>query len=126
MSTEDQNKAKEQFQKDQNKFEKEYSETGLWDKISENFKTVGKDLLIKVLQLYYTSMATGTPVTTKALIFAALGYFISPVDFVPDIIPVLGYADDAGIVALVLNQISNYISEEIKKQSEEKLNQWLS
>ena len=46
---------------------------------------------------------------TKALIISALLYFISPIDVIPDAIPVVGYADDALYVAWVLHKLDEEI-----------------
>ncbi|MFZ5786784.1 MAG: YkvA family protein [Acidobacteriota bacterium] len=45
----------------------------------------------------------------KAWIIFALGYFISPIDVVPDVVPVLGYVDDAVVVAWVVHQLSDQV-----------------
>ena len=44
-----------------------------------------------------------TPVGLKALLVAALAYVVSPVDLVPDAIPILGQADDLTVLLLVLD-----------------------
>lgn len=47
-------------------------------------------------------------------IFAALAaviYFVSPVDFIPDVIPVIGHLDDAAVVGLVLHMIKTDLDE---------------
>lgn len=49
------------------------------------------------------------PWQSKALIIFALGYFVSPVDAVPDAIPVLGYVDDLLVVAWVLHQLQGEV-----------------
>ncbi len=45
----------------------------------------------------------------KAWIIFALGYFISPWDLIPDVLPGIGYVDDAMVVAWVLHQISDEV-----------------
>lgn len=44
--------------------------------------------------------------SVKAIILAGLLYFISPVDLIPDFIPLLGYIDDAFVISAVLNSIT--------------------
>ncbi|HMV38250.1 MAG TPA: YkvA family protein [Plasticicumulans sp.] len=53
-----------------------------------------------------------TPAWAKALIVAALGYFICPLDLVPDAIPVAGWADDASVIAAAAAAISGFITDE--------------
>lgn len=45
----------------------------------------------------------------KVTIISAIVYVASPVDTVPDIIPIAGFVDDASVVAFVLSQVSNAI-----------------
>ena len=53
-----------------------------------------------------------TPVWAKGIIIGALGYFISPVDAIPDIVPVVGYTDDLGALAIALAAIAAHIKDE--------------
>jgi uncharacterized membrane protein YkvA (DUF1232 family) len=46
---------------------------------------------------------------TKAWIISGLAYFISPVDLIPDVIPVVGYLDDALVVAWVLHHLHDEV-----------------
>ncbi len=45
------------------------------------------------------------PRSSRAMLWVLLGYLISPIDVVPDFLPVIGYADDAILVGLVLRHI---------------------
>jgi uncharacterized membrane protein YkvA (DUF1232 family) len=70
-----------------------------------------KNMLGKVKTLYAMmrdkdfSMAW----TSKTLVIAGLLYFISPIDLLPDYIPVLGYIDDAFVISLVMNAVATEI-----------------
>ena len=77
------------------KFEKDYSEESFFDKILKYAKVIGVNLIYKALQLYYVLQKPDVPAADKGIIIAALGYLISPLDFIPDLIPVAGYTDDA-------------------------------
>lgn len=46
---------------------------------------------------------------TKRWILVALGYFVSPIDLIPDFIPAIGHVDDAMVVAYVVHKISEEI-----------------
>ncbi len=48
---------------------------------------------------------------TKGLILAGFTYLISPVDFIPDFIPVAGLIDDLLVVSVILNKIINSADE---------------
>ncbi|WP_211605080.1 YkvA family protein [Vreelandella arcis] len=45
----------------------------------------------------------------KTTIYGALGYFISPVDAIPDLAPIVGYADDIGVLAGALAMVAAHI-----------------
>ena len=53
------------------------------------------------------------PPRTKAMLFLAAGYLVSPVDALPDFIPVLGNLDDVIVVGFVLDRLLNRVPEEV-------------
>ena len=60
----------------------------------------------------------------KATILGALGYLISPIDAIPDFIPVAGFSDDLGVLAAAIAAIGFYIDDEVKNKADEKLAEW--
>lgn len=100
---------------------KDYSEESFFEKILGYAKAIGANLIYKALQLYFVLQKPGVPATEKAIIIAALGYLISPLDFLPDIVPVVGYSDDAVAVGLAIVKASMYIDEEVNRQAKQKL-----
>ncbi len=58
---------------------------------------------------YYCAIDRKTPLKAKAVLFAALAYFIIPTDLVPDIIAGLGFTDDATVLAATLGIVSAHI-----------------
>ncbi len=68
----------------------DFSDSKLWEKLRRVFKRIGEELLFNVLLLYYVMESDDVPLRDKALIVSALGYFICPIDFIPDVIPVAG------------------------------------
>ena len=81
----------------------------------------GKEVISSALALYYTAYLAGTPIRAKLAIFSALAYFISPVDFIPDVIPMLGYSDDVGVLTAVLKELSRYVVSIARVEAEKKL-----
>jgi uncharacterized membrane protein YkvA (DUF1232 family) len=112
------------MQENQNEFEKAYSENSFWDKIKNFAKVAGQEVIGKALQLYYALQDSNTPAWAKAVIISALGYFISPIDAVPDITPLVGYADDAGVLTAALATVASYITDDIKQKAKAKLKEW--
>lgn len=105
-------------------FGKDYSDQGFWDKVIQFAKAAGKEVVDKALQLYYTLQEPATPAWAKAIIIGALGYFISPIDAIPDITPIIGYADDLGVLAMAVAAVAMYITDEIKARAAAKLVEW--
>ena len=64
------------------------------------------------------------PTMDKVKIIGAIIYVISTIDAVPDILPIIGFGDDIGVVAYVISKLGNLISEyekfELQKKREEK------
>ena len=103
------------------KYSGSYSEDGLWSKITGNVKTVGVKLLYEVLQLFYVAKNPNVPMKIRAAMVAPLGYFISPVDLIPDLAPVVGYTDDAAVIAMAIAFAHAYINDDIRNEAKEKL-----
>ena len=99
----------------------DYSEDGLWSKIKENVASIGISLIYKALQLYYVAQSPNCPMKVKAGIYGALGYLISPFDFIPDFTPIAGYTDDALALALAIAKVSVYIDEEVNRLTKQKI-----
>lgn len=53
-----------------------------------------------------------------------LGYFLSPIDAVPDLTPIIGYTDDLGVLAFGLVTIAAYVNQEVKQKSKDQLHRW--
>lgn len=105
-------------------FAKDFSDKGFWDKALNFAKTAGKEVIDKALQLYYVLQEPGTPAWAKTVIVGALGYFISPIDAIADVIPMIGYADDLGVLAAAMATVAMYITDEVKAKAAAKLAEW--
>ncbi len=101
-----------------------YSDNKFWEKVKKYAKKAGSSVIYAVLLLYFTLQKDDVPVTAKATIAAALGYFIFPLDLIPDLTPIIGYADDLGALGIALVQVAMYIDQDIKDQAKEKLKDW--
>jgi uncharacterized membrane protein YkvA (DUF1232 family) len=107
-------------------FEKEYSDQGFWDKVITHAKAVGKEVIEKALWLYYAAQAPQTPAWAKSVNYGALGYFIFPIDAIPDLTPMVGYADDLGVLAAAVATVALYITGDVKALAARKMTDWFS
>jgi len=105
-------------------FSKDYSENTFWDKVKSFATVAGKEVIEKALQLYYALQQPSTPVWAKTVIVGALGYFISPIDAIPDVVPMIGFADDLGVLAAAIATVAIYITDDVKAKAAEKLEAW--
>ncbi|MFN3212717.1 MAG: YkvA family protein [Henriciella sp.] len=60
---------------------------------------------------YYCAIDAETPMKVKMVLFAALGYFVLPVDAIPDVLTGLGFTDDATVLATALGIVGAHIRE---------------
>lgn len=101
-----------------------YSDDGFWTKVGRSAASAGKKVLEKALTLYFALQDADTPSWAKAVILTALGYFISPVDALPDIVPVTGYSDDLTVLTAALTTIAAHIKETHVAKAKEVLSRW--
>jgi uncharacterized membrane protein YkvA (DUF1232 family) len=59
---------------------------------------------------YYCALDPATPIRVRGMLLAALAYFILPMDFVPDILGGLGFADDMALITAVVGLVSSHIT----------------
>ena len=74
-------------------------------------------LLQTSISLWLLLKEPSVPLTIKSLIIFALGYFICPVDLVPDFAPFgIGFSDDLALMAAVLTSVYSYLNKEIQEK----------
>lgn len=93
------------------------------EKIAKIAKRAGAKLVYIALVLYYTLQSDKVSIKDKAIIVGALGYLVSPLDVIPDAIPIVGLGDDLAVLLYVIGKIGD-VSEEIKKKAKSKLTKW--
>lgn len=94
------------------------------EKISHIAKRAGAKLVYAALILFYTLSSDRVSLKEKALIIGALGYLISPLDAVPDAIPIAGLTDDLGVLIFVLQKVWGDVDDEVKQKAKSKLSTW--
>ena len=78
----------------------------------------------RTLWLYYAAQDPKTPVWARGVIYAAFGYFICPIDAIPDAVPVVGYSDDFGVLVLAVATVAMYITPKVKEKARAKMKDW--
>ena len=101
-----------------------FSKRDFVEKIARIAKGAGAKLVYAALILYYTLQSDKVSATNKAMIIGALGYLISPLDVVPDAIPIAGLADDLGVLVFVLKKVWTDVDPEIQVKARQRLSKW--
>jgi uncharacterized membrane protein YkvA (DUF1232 family) len=65
-----------------------------------------------LLAAHYCAFDHATPLQVKAALVGALAYFVLPFDFVPDMLPLVGFADDAAVLVTAMRMVAGHIRPE--------------
>lgn len=93
--------------------------SGFWPKVARVAARLpfAEDLLAA----YYCAFDRRTPTHVRVILLGALAYFVMPVDVVPDLLPMLGYTDDAAVLAAALKAVTDAIRPEHRDAARRKL-----
>lgn len=93
-----------------------YVKRAFWPKV----KRMGAKIpfVREAVALYYCALDPDTPLKAKGIAFAALAYFILPLDAIPDVIPMAGFTDDAAVTAAALLALGSKITKEHLRKAE--------
>ena len=95
--------------------------TGFWPKLA---KAAGKlPFAEDLLAAYYCAFDRKTPTQVRVILLGALAYFVMPIDVVPDVLPLFGFADDAALLAAALKTVSDAIRPEHRDAARRKLSE---
>jgi uncharacterized membrane protein YkvA (DUF1232 family) len=89
---------------------------GFWPKIRKVAARV--PFAADALAVWYCARDADTPRSAKALMMAALAYFVLPVDAIPDVLPVIGFTDDAAVFAAVIAMVGRYLKPRHRAEAE--------
>jgi len=98
-----------------------FSEIKLWSKLKKFARQAGVKTVYTVLLLFYAYKRKDTPGWAKKLIIGVLGYFLAPIDAIPDLTPFIGLTDDFSLLSVGLVTIAGYVNKEVREQAREKL-----
>lgn len=79
-----------------------------WDKLRRFAAKV--PFVEDAVAAYYCALDPNTPLRVRGMLLAALAYFVLPYDLIPDMLPVLGFADDAALLATVIGLVATHIT----------------
>jgi len=91
----------------------------------EKVKSWAHRLKLDVVAIYLAGRDPRTPWYAKAIALAVAAYAFSPIDLIPDFIPVLGYLDDLIIVPLGIMLVVKMVSEELMADCRAKARDYL-
>ena len=106
------------------KYQDDYTSEVFIDKISRIAKRAGAKLVYVALILYYTLQSNDVSVKDKAIIIGALGYLISPLDIIPDAIPIAGLGDDLAVLLYVVKKVWGEVPDSVREKAHAKLSKW--
>lgn len=110
--------------KDIERYQEHYSEAKFGSRLPKIARKAGSKLVYAVLLLYYVLRSKTVSNADKAKIYGALGYFLLPLDILPDFIPLAGYTDDLTAVIWALHTVWKNITPEVKAQAAAKTREW--
>lgn len=106
------------------RYKKAFSEENLWQKLKNYAIQAGTKVVYSALLLFYAYERKDTPAWAKRIVIGTLGYFLTPIDFIPDLSPIIGYTDDIGVLSFGLVTVAAYINDDVRSQAREKLHKW--
>ena len=80
---------------------------GFWRKIRK--VAAGIPFAEDILTAYYCAFDRNTPTQVKATLAGAIAYFVLPIDAIPDVLPVIGFTDDAAVLAIAIKLMTDHI-----------------
>ncbi len=106
------------------KFRYFFSEGKFWKTLGRHAQAAGSRTAYTALLLYYAYQRKETPAWAKRVVMGALGYLVMPLDFVPDLSPVVGFTDDIGVLSAGLLTVAAFVNQEVRENARKKLGDW--
>lgn len=105
-------------------YRKQFSPQKLWEKLQNYAQAAGVKVVYSALLMFYAYRRKETPSWAKHIILGTLGYFLAPIDAIPDLSPIIGYTDDIGVLSFGLVTIAAYVNDEVRGNAREHLSKW--
>lgn len=94
-----------------------FSPDRLFEKLRKGSRKAGSKVVYMVLVLYYALLGKEVSLKDKAMVIAALGYFIAPFDFLPDMLGMIGFTDDFAVLGYVFKKVYSRLTPEVKEKA---------
>ena len=95
-----------------------FSAASLREKLARAGRGAGREVVEKVLWLWFASRRPDLPAWARTTVYGALAYFVLPADAIPDVLPGIGYGDDLGVLAWALMTIANYVDADVRRRTD--------
>lgn len=109
---------------DLEKYKGEYSDSKLMTKLKRFAKAAGLKVVYMALVGKELMSSSEVPLQTKVIIAGAMGYFIMPIDLIPDLLIGVGYTDDAAALLAAIVTAKVYVNDDMRDRAKEKLHLW--
>jgi len=106
------------------KYRRYFSDERFWAKLRNHARNAGVKIVYTALLLFYAYRRKETPTWARSIILGVLGYFVAPIDLIPDLTPILGYTDDLGVLGFGLVTIAAYVNQDVRQKAPGRLDQW--
>ena len=85
----------------------------LWSTVKRAARTV--PFIDEVVAAWYCALDPKTPRRVRLALLAALAYFVAPIDALPDILPLVGFSDDAGVLMAAIAMVRAHITDDHRR-----------
>jgi len=89
-----------------------FSDGSFWNTVRRAAGRTGRELLEEAITLYHCLRDPDTPAWARAVIVGALGYFVLPIDAIPDFLPGIGFTDDLGVFLAATTCVAFHVKPE--------------
>ena len=97
----------------------QFVRNSFWDKL--------KSVVAKIpfaetaIAAFYCAIDPATPARVRYTLMGALAYFVLPIDVIPDFLPIIGFTDDAAVLALAIKIVGSHITQEHRQLARDAL-----
>ena len=106
------------------RYSKFYTDESFWEKMRRLAGKAGVKVVYVALLLYYMLIDDAIAMKSKVTIVAALGYFIFPIDLIPDFIPLIGFTDDFSVLMVAYSIVKGEINDTHRQKARKTLGEW--